>query len=237
MASFQTGITAAGSIQATATKLITNVYFNVVSTVGGSGSNGVILPPAQTGQQVIVCNQGGNPLNVYPQVGGIINVNAVNIALQMPIDATYTFFSTNGSNWATAPCSTYGAPSRPIIMGTVTQALSAAQSGSIVRIQSAAAACTYTLPTPAAGLYYEFFCTNGSLANAVTVTSTTALITGNINAGDASAVTGNPGGSAVTNVIMSTSSAVSDRLVFQCVDGSTWGVHGSIAVHTTVTSS
>lgn len=69
--SFQAGISAAGTTQATATAL--SNWWNVVTTVA-SGS-GVAL---MSGVSMVVSNRGTNPLAVYPPSGGQIESLATN---------------------------------------------------------------------------------------------------------------------------------------------------------------
>jgi len=68
------GLTAAGSTQATALALGADT--NDFTTVG-SGT-GAILPPMSAGDEVFVFNGGANALLVYPPVGGTINALAAN---------------------------------------------------------------------------------------------------------------------------------------------------------------
>lgn len=72
-----TGLTAAGSTQATALALA--AANNFVSTA--AASTGVILPPGNVGDAVFVFNGGANSLTVYPPVGGTINNLSANTGL------------------------------------------------------------------------------------------------------------------------------------------------------------
>jgi hypothetical protein len=69
-----TGLTAAGTTQATALQLGSDI--NVCSTV--AASTGVILQAMNPGDEVIVRNGGANALLVYPPVGGTINALSAN---------------------------------------------------------------------------------------------------------------------------------------------------------------
>lgn len=71
-----TGITAAGSTQATATVLTTDI--NAVSTT--AASTGVILPVGEQSKSMTVFNGGASTLSVYPPLGGTINGAAANAA-------------------------------------------------------------------------------------------------------------------------------------------------------------
>lgn len=63
---YQSGITAAGTTQATATQLPANVYLVEVDTA--AASTGVNLPPALKGAALTVYNNGAQTLAVYPTV-------------------------------------------------------------------------------------------------------------------------------------------------------------------------
>lgn len=64
--SYQSGISAAGTTQATGTQLPANIYLIEVDTV--SSSTGVNLPTCVPGSQNQVYNNGANPLAIYPAV-------------------------------------------------------------------------------------------------------------------------------------------------------------------------
>lgn len=70
-----TGISAAGTTQATATALTTDANF--ISTCAAAA--GVILPIGENGKTCHVYNGGVGICYVYPPVGGTINQNATNI--------------------------------------------------------------------------------------------------------------------------------------------------------------
>lgn len=63
---YQYGIVAAGTNQATATQLPAGIYMLEVDTA--ASSTGVNLPPCIPGTQTILYNNGANPLAVYPAV-------------------------------------------------------------------------------------------------------------------------------------------------------------------------
>lgn len=64
--SYQYGITAAGTTQATATALPTNTYLIEVDTT--AASTGVNLVPAFPGTEFSLYNNGANTLTLYPSV-------------------------------------------------------------------------------------------------------------------------------------------------------------------------
>jgi hypothetical protein len=63
---YQSGITAAGTTQATATALPTNIYLIEIDTV--AASTGVNLPPCLPGTQMQIYNNGAQTLTIYPAV-------------------------------------------------------------------------------------------------------------------------------------------------------------------------
>jgi hypothetical protein len=91
-----TGISAAGTTQATATAVSKD--FNVVSTV--LSGNGVSLPTAIAGMRLTIINTSANALNVYPLGNGIINSQGANTAFSQPSGARLDFICTAA---ATAP--------------------------------------------------------------------------------------------------------------------------------------
>jgi hypothetical protein len=77
-----TQLSAAGATQATATAITTGLTF----VVGGAAATGVILPSATTSGNGSICmvyNFNATSINVYPEVGGIINQLATNAPLAL----------------------------------------------------------------------------------------------------------------------------------------------------------
>lgn len=64
--SYQSGISAAGTNQATATPLPSGIYLLEVDTA--AGSTGVAVPPCLPGSQFVLHNNGSNTMNIYPAV-------------------------------------------------------------------------------------------------------------------------------------------------------------------------
>jgi hypothetical protein len=64
--SFQSGITALGTTQATAQQLAAAVYLQEVDTT--ASGTGVNLPSCQAGTQVVLYNNGASTLTIYPTV-------------------------------------------------------------------------------------------------------------------------------------------------------------------------
>lgn len=63
---FQSGITAAGTTQATATQLAAGIYLYEVDTA--ASSTGVALPPCIAGTQNVLYNNGAQTLTIYPSI-------------------------------------------------------------------------------------------------------------------------------------------------------------------------
>jgi hypothetical protein len=92
-------ITAAGATQATATELTTAVN-NV--TVVASGADGVRLPIAQPGVQILVRNSdASDALNIFPASGGQINALGVDTAYSLAAGSTIQLFATTTTQWYT----------------------------------------------------------------------------------------------------------------------------------------
>lgn len=90
------GITAAGSTQATATPIYSDV--NVVSTT--AASTGVLLPSNRSaGDTVEVTNLGANALSVYPPTGGNIGTGAANAAFSIPVSKSAIFRQVSATQW------------------------------------------------------------------------------------------------------------------------------------------
>lgn len=92
-------ITAAGATQATATGLVTSIN-NV--TVVAAGANGVRLPTAEPGMQILVRNSdASDSLNIYPETGGQINALGANAAYALSAGSTVQLFATTTTQWYT----------------------------------------------------------------------------------------------------------------------------------------
>ena len=73
------GLTAAGTTQATALALTSDI--NVITTA--AAGSGFVLPNFGVGSEVLVVNRGANAANGYPFVGGGIDALGTNIALAL----------------------------------------------------------------------------------------------------------------------------------------------------------
>lgn len=85
-----TGLTAAGTTQATAYVLTEDA--SVFGTV--AASSGALLKPLKGSQTVY--NAGANTLTVYPPVGGTINAGSANAGFSVAANKTCTFLSPDG---------------------------------------------------------------------------------------------------------------------------------------------
>lgn len=74
-----TGLVATGTTQANA--LLLPAANNFVATT--AASTGVLLPPGNLGDEIVVFNGGANALLVYPPVGASINGGATNAAVSV----------------------------------------------------------------------------------------------------------------------------------------------------------
>jgi len=93
----QTGITAAGTTQGTATAITKDI--NVVSTVGSG--QGIVLPTTVGGMRLTIVNTGANILNVYPATGAKINSASTNAAYAVAVGARLEFTSVTATQWYT----------------------------------------------------------------------------------------------------------------------------------------
>lgn len=94
--SVQTGISASGSTQGTATVLGNTI--NVVSIVS-SGANGVRLPTAIAGMTIYITNTTANSLNVYPDSGASINFSSINVPLSQGANSTIHYIASSPTRW------------------------------------------------------------------------------------------------------------------------------------------
>jgi hypothetical protein len=99
--SVQTGISAAGATQGTATALTKDI--SIVSTV--SAGQGVVLPSAVAGMVLIVNNTSATTMNVYPATGGAINSLATNAAYTHVAGASLQYYAISSTQWYTVGAS------------------------------------------------------------------------------------------------------------------------------------
>jgi exosome complex RNA-binding protein Csl4 len=95
--SISAAVSAAGTTQATATPLVSNI--NNVTTV--AASSGVVLPTAIAGMRIVVRNTGANALSIYPATGGTINALAANAAYSLATGTAIELFASTTTQWYT----------------------------------------------------------------------------------------------------------------------------------------
>lgn len=91
--SVSNNLTATGSTQGTALALTASL--NVVTTT--AASTGVLLPPMQAGDDVLVTNLGASSLSVYPRTGGTIQGGSANAAFAVAAGKTARFIARDNS--------------------------------------------------------------------------------------------------------------------------------------------
>lgn len=93
----ETGMTAAGSTQGTATAITKHV--STFSTVA-AGADGAILPAARVGDSRVVFNiDSTDTLKLYPSSGGQIDALGTNAALSIPAGSKALLFATAALQW------------------------------------------------------------------------------------------------------------------------------------------
>lgn len=90
------GITAAGTTQATATAIYSEV--NIFATVP-VGAGGLLPSNRGAGDQLEVANLGANALAVYPPVGSAIGTGATNAAFSVPVSKVCLFRQVTSTLW------------------------------------------------------------------------------------------------------------------------------------------
>lgn len=99
LTSVQTGITAAGTSLAAATLLTKQV--NVVSTSVTGINDGVRLPGATVGMQIIIINTAANPVKVYPANGATIDSLGLNASFSLGVGARLMVIAATTTQWYT----------------------------------------------------------------------------------------------------------------------------------------
>lgn len=90
-------VTAAGTTQATATALVSDV--NVVTTSTASTGLGVALPGATSGKYAVIVNLSANAIKVYPATGHQFDGLGVNAAISLPINGFLEIYASSGTQW------------------------------------------------------------------------------------------------------------------------------------------
>jgi hypothetical protein len=102
---YQSGLTAAGTTQATALQLPAGIYLMEVDTA--AASSGVALPPCFQGAETLLYNNGANPIVVYPSITNnlitgvqdTIN-NGTTLSGNLASHAPEAFFCAKNGVWA-----------------------------------------------------------------------------------------------------------------------------------------
>jgi hypothetical protein len=91
-----TGLTAAGTNQATATEVTTaKAFFSTVA----SGTGAKLDRKASAGDEQTIYNGGANPLTVYPPSGAKINGLATNAGVVIPVKTACRFDCFSTTQW------------------------------------------------------------------------------------------------------------------------------------------
>jgi hypothetical protein len=97
--SISAAVSAAGTTQAGATGLVSNIN-NV--TVVATGATGVRLPTAVAGMRILIRNSdSADTLSIYPATGGTINALAANAAFTLAAGSTTELMATTSTQWYT----------------------------------------------------------------------------------------------------------------------------------------
>lgn len=90
-------ITAAGTTQATATLLVSDV--NIITTA--AAGTGVVVPSAASGKYAVIVNRGATPLLVYPAVGHRFDSYAINAPIVLVVGGFLEIFGSSTTQWNT----------------------------------------------------------------------------------------------------------------------------------------
>lgn len=179
----------------------------------------------------------GVSLNVFPQVGGVINALAANAPVFLPISGLAEFISIGGLNWLVSNASVFSgnSPATSAVLSVVgATSLTAANNGQIIMV-SQASAYAITLPAvaTAAGIKYKFILGIAS-ANIVQINATTGTpVVGHSIVGPIAGATINVGAGTL-GVRYSTTCLVGDCIDCVC-DGTNWFVRGTSASNVAAT--
>jgi hypothetical protein len=92
-------LAAAGSTQATAAEITAD--YIMVTSLTELTTDGVVLPPGNLGDEVIIINGTSSAnLKIYPRSGGKINNAAADAALELSPNSAAHFIGINSLNWA-----------------------------------------------------------------------------------------------------------------------------------------
>jgi hypothetical protein len=140
-----TGLTAAGTSQATAFLLDNGVYHEFTSVSSGQGA--VLPKPVELPREITISNNGGSALLVYPQGGGTIDNGSANASVSVAAGNSVTYWPTSFTNWQSRVTAGTGGGGGSGTITEVSQTASfTATAGSFYAI-SGSANVTATLPT------------------------------------------------------------------------------------------
>jgi hypothetical protein len=152
-----TGLTAAGSSQATGLQLAGLNSLQEITTV--AASTGVVLPVIKLPAAVTIANQGASTLSIYPSLGGTIDGGSANAAVTLAAGKSATFQASSLTNWYTVASTTSGGGgSGTVNSGTTGQIAVYASSGTAVSgantgIKITSSTRPTTADTPSAGVW------------------------------------------------------------------------------------
>jgi hypothetical protein len=225
---FNLGVSAAGTLQTDATAITNGTSYVQVSTCAAGA--GVQLPTNQKPGTIIrIRNDGVGYLVVYPQTSGQINSLTANLGFFLAANGGQAEFiagemiATTSNRWYT-----YNVVGRPqvSIATTALGTLTTQHAGCDILLPHAAAT-VITLPAIAtSNISMDFkFIISASVANTVTISATTACITGFLfNGISAAPVTVNAAGS--TNIIFANSALVGSSVSLVSI-GDKWLITNS----------
>jgi hypothetical protein len=134
------GLTAGINSQAQA--VVANAQIIEFSTVAANSAT--VLPYVNTGTRIFIANDGANPLNIYPPVGGLIDQAATNAAITISAGGMWEGVALTTSTWTSIS---------PDTQGTTNQ-ITVTQGNGIVQVGLATSAVlpgTPTVQTTASG--------------------------------------------------------------------------------------
>lgn len=99
LGSVSSGVAAAGSSQGAATGL--SSQYNVITSATASTSDGVRLPTATVGMQVVIINASSANIKVYPATNGKIDSLSTNASFTLGVNARLFLIATGLTQWYT----------------------------------------------------------------------------------------------------------------------------------------
>lgn len=182
--------------------------------IAAAGTTGVLTVNAAGGTP---CNGSFNGALVSAALG-------VSFPAAPPIGSWIEFSCMDGTSWSVD--GRVGAnATAPVVALAVSSTLTAAQSGSIIAITSAAADIAITLPAAAAGLNFKFLIAAHAGTNTITLTRAAAETFSGYLHGDPVAQRYN----AATAVVLQSSALVGDEVTLHAATSAIWVVGGRVS--------